>query len=54
VIRRVRIEVNFNGLKIALPKGVDMPLQLDKKFLCPIDPLKGAIEWVDRHGKVPV
>jgi hypothetical protein len=31
-----------------------MPLQLSKMFFCPIDPLKSAIEWVDRHGREPV
>lgn len=48
-VRRVRVEIETNGLKIILPKGGDVPSQLGKMFLCPIDPLKSAVEWVGRN-----
>jgi len=46
-VRWVRIEIETNGSKIILPKGGDVLFQLDKMLLCPIDPLKSAIEWVE-------
>jgi hypothetical protein len=49
VIRRIRIKVDSNRLKIILPEDIDLPLQLNKMFLCPIDPLKSTVEWMSRN-----
>ena len=47
VIRRLRVEMNDRTLKVVLPEKFDLPLQLSKVFFCPLDPLKGAVEWMD-------
>jgi hypothetical protein len=54
-IRRIGIKANRSGIKIILPEQTDMPLQVRKVFLCPINPLKSAVEWMRRnHAKVVV
>jgi hypothetical protein len=55
-IRRIRLEVELNRLNIILPETVGAPLQISKMFLCPIDPLRSAIEWVARmnHAKIAI
>jgi hypothetical protein len=49
VVRGIGIKMDFNGIKVVLPESPDMSIQLVKMFLCPVDPLKGAVEWV-RHN----
>ncbi len=52
MVRRIRIEVHSGGIKVSLSEIIKKRFELKKMFLCPIDPLKSAVEWMGSHENI--